>query len=411
MNRIFQILEHINSINSVKEKQSVLDMNKNDEELKKYLKYTLDPYQQYQFNVLPKIETKENGEESNNYIDFLLLLNKLKNREITGNEARDEVVRVFSKFNEQETKWYSKCLLKKPVGVRAATVNKVWPELVPEFKLMLAPNKIPNLTEIQYPVLVQPKLDGYRCLYVAGKLWSRAGKPFGNKNLTKYFDKLGGVGNYVLDGELYATNTNFSSLQTVLNSHDKKLPSDLKFFVYDCVPLEAWHKQDYNKSYEARISDMRSILNDRVANYQRIIDTPTDEVDSPQEVIKIYKEYLTKGYEGVMLKSPGGKYQWKRTSIRSGEMLKLKPFKTEDLKIKDIFEGEGDFEGTAGGIVVDRNGQEIRVGSGFDFKTRDRLFKNPSNYIDSTAEIKFFEETEEGSLRHPVFMRFREDKD
>jgi ATP-dependent DNA ligase len=112
-----------------------------------------------------------------------------------------------------------------------------------------------------------------------------------------------------------------------------------------------------------------------------------------------------------MLKAPDGLYRWKRVSIRSGEMLKVKPYKTEDLEVTGIYDGEGKYTGMAGGVVVNFNGVAVRCGSGFDDATREAMAKAPNDYIGKVAEIRYLEVTEDGSLRHPSFLRWREEKD
>ena len=140
------------------------------------------------------------------------------------------------------------------------------------------------------------------------------------------------------------------------------------------------------------------------------MDTPSDVVNNELEIKNLYRKYLSDSYEGVIIKSAVGKYQRKRVTESNGAMLKLKPFKSLDLKVKEIYAGEDNFEGKAGGVIVDHGGHAVRVGSGFDVATRDLMAAQPHRFIGKTAEIKYFEETEDGSLRFPIWLRWREDK-
>jgi DNA ligase-1 len=406
INKLFEDLENTNS---VKSKQDMLSIYVDDENVKKLLKYALDPYKLYHLNKIPSYNPNLSGITS--FKKFFKLCDKLSQREIVGNEARDEVKSFLEECSADHAPLFAKIISKSAIGVGTKTVNKVWPKLVPEFKLMLAPNKIANVTEVKYPCALQPKLDGYRCVYKGGKLWSRAGKPFKNKNLEKYFEGLARVGNYVLDGELYAHGLPFNKLTRVLNAEDAALPKGLKFFVYDCVREDYWEEQKKTPTYETRLSRLRELVNDNISEYDKIIDTPTDICEGPGDVLEHFKYYLQKGYEGVMLKNMNGSYQWKRVTLKSGEMLKLKKFETVDLEIKEIYAGEGKFTGLAGGVVVDLNGNSVRVGTGFDLATREKMAATPDDFIGKTIEVRFFEETEDGSLRHPSFVRFREEKD
>lgn len=349
--------------------------------------------------------------ETTNYKLFVKLCERLRNREVTGNKAKEEVIEVFKRMLKPEFDIYSKILLKEAIGIGAKTVNKVWPNHIPEFSLMLAPNELPIITQIKYPIYVQPKLDGYRCIYRDGMLWSRSGKPFRNLNLPLHFKALFGVKDYVLDGELYAHGIAFNNLQKILNTENAPIPATLKFIVYDCLHIANWDYKICKKTYEDRLKDLRKVVNSQIADHQKVIDIANDLVQTSKEAVDIYKNCLQNGYEGVMLKAPDGLYQWKRTTVKSGEMLKFKPFKSVDLEVKEIYEGEGNFQGMAGGVVVDYNGTPVRCGSGFDVALRKEMANEPSKFIGKVAQIKYFEQTEDNSLRFPIFERWREEKD
>ena len=52
-----------------------------------------------------------------------------------------------------------------------------------------------------------------------------------------------------------------------------------------------------------------------------------------------------------------------------------------------------------------------RVASGFTDAIREDMAQNPDNYIDHVVECEAMSTTKDGALRHPVFIRMREDKD
>ena len=405
--KLANILEEISLKTSTLEKIEVLKKNFYNEELKQLLNLALNPYKNYQVNILPcKYQPLNN--QSENFKHFKILLDNLNNRIYSGSKAKKEIINVFKLFDEQSFKWYSKVITGKAIGIGESTVNKVWPNLIPSFKVMLAPSDLPNLTKLKYPIYVQPKIDGYRTLIINGEFYTRTGKKFGNKNLKEYFKNAVNYNSLVLDGELYCPDQDFNKLQSILNNHNNPLPNSLKYVIYDAIPLKDWEAQTSKKHYTERIKALREAVN-AISDYKRILDCPTDLVNSPSEVLDLYKQYLAKGYEGVMLKAPTGLYRWKRVTLVSQEMVKLKPFETLDLTVTGFFEGEGALEGSVGGIVVDFNGNSVRVGSGFTLEDRQDLKLNPNKYLGKIAEIKYFEETD-NSLRHPVFIRWRFDK-
>lgn len=409
---LIPIFKQLATTNSVKDKQAILEANKDNKYLKQLLEYNLNPYFNFYIKKMP--QRLDYVEEStwdwfDKYDCFIAMLNDLKGRYTTGNLAKETVQTVFRMFDDDHYDLYSKILLKDAVGVGVSTVNKVWPGLVPEFKVMLAPSELPQLPNLKYPIYVQPKLDGFRAIYLDGQFYTRTGRSLPNVQLESYFKGLEGLSDTVLDGELYGHGVAFQDLSKTLTNEDKAIKIPLKYHVYDAIPKRDWLAQRTKLDYTERLQLLRTTVNS-IGDYKKVIDVATDLVEDSSQIAEIYKKYLKQGYEGCMLKAPEGKYQWKRVTLKSGEMIKLKPFVSEDLKVTSIYEGEGNFEGMAGGVVVDFNGNSVSVGSGFDVATRKEMAQSPNDFIGRTAEIKYFEVTEDGSLRFPIFERWRDDK-
>lgn len=106
-----------------------------------------------------------------------------------------------------------------------------------KFKLMKGPNELPELTQLLYPMYCQPKLDGWRAVYIEGKFVSATGKDIRNINLPKYFKSLDKLTGWVLDGELYKHGLTLGNHTTILNSIDTPIPEGMKFRVFDAIPL------------------------------------------------------------------------------------------------------------------------------------------------------------------------------
>ncbi|MBA8881761.1 hypothetical protein [Phyllobacterium myrsinacearum] len=135
-----------------------------------------------------------------------------------------------------------------------------------------------------------------------------------------------------------------------------------------------------------------------------------------------------KTLEGMIVKHTDAQYE-KRKSYT---WMKLKGEETEDLKIIGAYPGEPDtkYEHCLGGLSVNRSGVKVDVGGGFTDAEREEIWKL---YMEDQAaalagdmtiaisggwkllgrliEVKFHEVTPDGSLRHPVFKCFRDDKD
>lgn len=420
MNNFYNLLQQLKATNSNKDKESILLSYKDDTTVKELVFYNLNPYFNFYTRKLPNYNSTNyipdpTWTASDRYTCFIQLLKDLKGRHTTGNLAKETIAGVFRMFPEEEYEAYRTVLLKLPLGVAASTVNKAWPKHIPVFDVMLAPSELPDLSKLKYPLELQPKLDGFRSIYKPDQeaiFLGRSGLPIENIQLKEAFKALYGVQDYILDGELYSHELGFDEIASILNSEDKVVPTSLKYVVYDCVPLKDWENRSCKLSYDFRLNTLRQLVQSDIGDRKRITDIVSDTVNSSGEAVELYKKYLTDGYEGVMLKNPLGYYKWKRTTVNSGEMLKVKPFTTIDVKITGVYEGEGKFEGTLGGITIATDsGISVSIGTGFSDNIRKEIWTNQSKYISKMVEISYFEETEDGSLRFPVFKRFRPDKD
>lgn len=411
-----KIFAELKATNSIVDKHKILQKYKDSTVVKGLLEAALNPYRTFQFTKMPCKFTGRVEEIAWSFQDrhdcFMAMLRDLELRLTTGNDAKETVTAVMKFFDKEQFDIYSKVLIKAPIGVTAKTVNKVFPGLIPEFDLMLAPNEIADITKVKYPINVQPKLDGYRCVYHNQAMFSRSGKSFANKNVPEYFASVFAINEYTLDGELYAPGYTFNQLQTILNTQDARLPSGLKFYIYDAMASADWDTKMCRKPYQDRLKLINRVVAN-IADHTKVLAISNDLVQTSKEVLDLYKTYLNRHLEGVMLKAPDGLYKWKRVTIKSGEMLKVKPYKTEDLEITGFYDSkEGSkHDGLVGGVVLDYNGVAVRCGSGFDDVTRKAMADSPNDYIGKIAEIRYLEVTEDGSLRHPSFLRWREEKD
>jgi DNA ligase-1 len=104
-------------------------------------------------------------------------------------------------------------------------------------------------------------------------------------------------------------------------------------------------------------------------------------------------------------------YEFKRTN----GLLKVKKMQTMDLEIIGFEEGEGRLAGKLGAVLVRyKNGNVVKVGSGFSDDLRVTIWVNQSDYLGNICEVQYFEETTNAdggeSLRFPIFKDFRPDK-
>ena len=406
MKDLLTVLELLEKETSLKEKEKLLKENRS-EELSEYLDIALNPYRVFYVNKFPTESIKGADKVTiagKGFTSFKELIRRLERREISGHIALNTIHHVFTKFDSKERKWFRKALTKEAIGVGITTVNKSLGGIIPEFKVMLADNEQPDLATVKYPVLVQPKFDGFRAVYIPSVgFMGRNGKRIRNKNLEKHFGRIYGINSFVLDGELYSHTVGFNEIASILNSEDKEIPEHIVYMVYDGMLKKEWEDQSCKATYMERLTELKTFF--------PFLNIPQGfTCFNPKEVKGCFDVMLNDGYEGVMLKSKEGLYQWKRVRLSSGIMMKLKPTVTYDLEIIDFEEGEGKYKGHLGKFIVDFQGVKVGVGTGLDDETRSLVWKDLESYRGRIIEVKAMEVTEDKSLRHPVFMRFRDDK-
>ena len=119
---------------------------------------------------------------------------------------------------------------------------------------------------------------------------------------------------------------------------------------------------------------------------------------------KTHDEYVALGGEGIMLRYPHSTYE--RT--RSKNLLKVKIFTDSEAKVIDYHPGTGRHEGRVGGLICvwadNRNERIFHVGVGLTDEERD----NPPS-IGTIISFSYFGLTDQGSPRHPKFLRRRPD--
>jgi DNA ligase-1 len=302
-------------------------------------------------------------------------------------------------------------------------INKI------NFKPMLCPNDEVDLATIKYPMFASTKLDGIRCIFIEGKMLSRSLKEIPNKQLQEKYQHLKDFSkknNVILDGELYGVNMTFQEITHAVMSDDlddkgEVLPEKLKFFCFDAII------DTPNMPFEDRQKYVSKLKLADVVLVEQILIHKKEDVDD------MFEKVLEKGFEGLILKSKTGIYKFGRVTAKSGDAYKCKPFMTFDSKIirveerflntsesytnelgrsqKHSFKDNKVSTGIAGCFVVLFEGLEQKVVITGDESFRKEIWTNKNKYIGKMIEFKGMMVGSKEKVRHPVFIRFREDKE
>lgn len=263
------------------------------------------------------------------------------------------------------------------------------------FKPMLA-NKFEDYEDkIKYPIYSQPKLDGVRCIINSSGMWSRTGKAIISAqhifdSLKEIFDKYPDL---ILDGELYCD----------------KLSNDFNKII-SCVRKTKPTKEDLEESakyieywvYDIPSSD--EIFTERYFLYKDM-DLPsccvkvlTESVYSEKELFDLYKIYIEKGFEGQMLRVGNSFYENKR----SKSLLKHKDFKSEEFIIISVNEGIGKLANKVGTLtIVTDEGVKVDCAVNGTHEFLEDLWNRKDEILNREATVRYFNKTEDGSLRFP----------
>jgi len=420
---IIQILELLESDNSRLFKEEVLRKNVENVELRRFLVLSFDPWKDWGVAKYEKpVAQRPLACGDNTIIKYMDLLERLNARELKGNAAREAVTLAMSEGDALAQKWMERLLWRNlRCGVSVATINKIWPGSVIPFAVSLAetlPTKGSNgefeITQpVAYPVRVEAKLDGLRCVAVKSKgevtLYTRSGTVLETLPRIKSAIEALAADDIVLDGEVMGDDWN-ESASVVMSSKSKKDDSKMLFHAFDLISIEDWKRQKSETHYRARLLDLQMVLGDTTGTPFRYVKSVI--ANDEASLREFYSGCLEEGYEGVMLKDIGAPYQWKR----SPAILKLKPVATEEGVVVGWYEANANTKraGQFGGFVVlTPNGITTRVGGGYTDALKSQIFsEGPDSYVGKIVECEHQPPfTNTGSMRFPVFCRFRDPSD
>lgn len=360
---------------------------------------------------------------------FALQVQALIDRRATGHSARDLVEHLmFCATEQQWNGWYRRILIKDlRCGVSEKTINKVlkaFPGIppVPVFECQLAHDGANHEKKIAGKKILQPKLDGVRCLTVVDyenrtvTQFSRNGKELVNFGhiTAAILDNIDLLGrSYVLDGEVVSKN--FQDLMKQVHRKDDVQATDARLALFDIVPLSEFQRGESVLGQRRRFNLLNSLRPafDKIGNVDIV---EWKEVDLDDYVGQmVFKQYMADavdaGYEGIMIKDVDALYECKR----SHSWLKQKPFIEVSLEIVDVEEGTGKNAGRLGALVcagVD-DGRSIRVnvGSGLSDHDRDEFWSGRDSLTGQVVEVRAdaITQNQDGtySLRFPRFLKFR----
>ncbi len=244
------------------------------------------------------------------------------------------------------------------------------------------------------------------------------------------------AGDAIVDGEIVALDASgrpsFGRLQRRMHLTKAReierevVRTPIAYHLFDLLRL------DGNDLTGIPLRDRRALLETLGESADRPVIVPPvfDDLDAAMQISRELE------LEGIVVKGSGSRY---RPGTRSGDWLKIKHTRTQEVAIAGIRPGKGNRAGTFGSLLLgvpDADGRLRyvgRVGSGFDDRMlRDllgrleplRTDENPLGDVappdardaqwvrpELVGEVEFSEWTSDGALRHPRWRGLRPDKE
>lgn len=310
------------------------------------------------------------------------------------------------------------------LGVDAKTVNKVYGyELVPTFDVQLGTSIEDVKLNGDEEIFISQKLNGTRCTYYEGRLWTRNGKVYtGCQHIIDDVKKLEDfwcTNDIVFDGELVLKKCGLSDSDAfqkgtgIANSHNET-KEELEYVIFDTLSKDEFKNKYCERKYGARRASLEGPITNTIneLSLTNIRVVPFFYRGYNHENIWKYLDYAeANDMEGIIvnLDTP---YEFKRTKA----LIKVKKFYDIDLECIDIEPGvKGKYKNTLGNIVCKYKDGEVRVGSGFTEELRNYYWNNPDAIIGKIVSVKYKEATKNKngteSLQFPIFLAVREDKE
>lgn len=406
--------ETIRNTQGSKAKQALLQEFASDKDFVKVLEFVYNNYKRTgiadkKLNKKIDVDNFYEVDDLSDLIDYIVINN-------SGKDSFVKTVQNFIEKNKEHAEFIEEIITKTyKCGLNVTTINKVIPDLIPTFGVMLA-TKIEDVKGLEKEVVIATKkLDGFRYTFIKkdGIGYNRSGLPV--EGLVEIEEAFKDLPDGVYDGELIAigdfkeAKDQYKATSKLARKKGEK--RGLKFVCFDYIDnYDDFYRGISTMACVSRKYKLRMILdkaNSEFIEYAEVL--YCDKYDE-EKIMKLANKLTDQGEEGLMLNVAAAPYECKRTKT----LIKIKKFYTCDLRVVDYTEAKGEMKGVLGALIVDYKGNRLNVGSGFSLAQREIFWEKRDELIGKIIEVGYREETsnEDGglSLRFPTFKRIRDDK-
>ena len=285
-------------------------------------------------------------------------------------------------------------------------------------------DKVTKTTIFNKIWIASRKIDGLRCIIYLGDDGKLHTSSRGATNydsamfeilthpaLIKLFKNNEGL---MLDGECYHHGYTLQQINSIART--QKVAKDLEilqFYWYDIV--------DLNNPFKTRLAKMKSIASelkeygseiswepDRIfkENELRIQFVPQVEVSGWDNMMKLHNEYVSEGWEGLVIRDPERPY---KPNGRTNDMIKIKVYKDDCFKVVGK---EAGLRGSEDMVFIMEmpDGRTFKAKPFGDREQKEEYWINfDKKYKGHIGECKFFYYSDDGIPLQPAFKAFRDD--
>lgn len=248
---------------------------------------------------------------------------------------------------------------------------------------------------------LMPKYDGCHCIIDTTTLevWTREWKPVRSMDeQARQVAEILGPGLFV-QGEAWHPDMDFPAISGTFRRYEQ---SSLWFMAFNSLTRDEWLEGVSARPYILRYDALAPLGHQALGFALRASHYPERTYGDPAKHAKLWKDGGR--HDGAILVDPNA--GWQRGRSRNGELIKVKPNETYDLRCIDASVRTGEKTGRDVLVVaVTFNGVVVEVGSGVphSLKREDVLGK--------IVEVECMGITPDGSLREPRFKGVRDDKE
>jgi len=255
--------------------------------------------------------------------------------------------------------------------------------------------------DIRFPCYAQRKLDGVRCVAIAGKgLFSRNGKP-----LSPHLEAIRAEVDHLamgtmLDGELYSDTLTFQEIvglvkKETLKEGDAERVAQIHLCVYDTI-----REGETNKE---RKKWLETVFASNTFAHLRLL--PSVVCNSLGDAKFFHALYVAEGYEGLILRNVGGLY---KVGFRSADLQKYKEFLDAEFPIVGFKEGDGVEKGCVIWTCRTEGGLQFDCRPRGSHEERREQFYRAGDFVGKPLSVRFQEWTDDGKPRFPVGIAIRD---